>query len=88
MIAAKPARLTDIEAASAPVIACTAQQMLFDHGRVREGQTVVILGAAGMSAVTLSSSANRLELKSSRPRRRGASISFVRGALVLIRSGR
>ncbi len=47
MIAAKPARLTDIEAASAPVIACTAQQMLFDHGGVREGQTVVILGAAG-----------------------------------------
>jgi NADPH:quinone reductase-like Zn-dependent oxidoreductase len=47
MIAAKPARLTDSEAASVPVIASTAQQMVFDIGGVREGQTVVILGAAG-----------------------------------------
>jgi NADPH:quinone reductase-like Zn-dependent oxidoreductase len=47
MIAGKPARLTDVEAASAPVVACTAQQMLFDHARVQEGQTVVVLGAAG-----------------------------------------
>jgi NADPH:quinone reductase-like Zn-dependent oxidoreductase len=47
MIAAKPARLTDIEAASVPVIACTAEQMLFEHGNVRKGQTVVVLGAAG-----------------------------------------
>jgi NADPH:quinone reductase-like Zn-dependent oxidoreductase len=47
MIAAKPARLTGIEAASVPVIGCTAQQMLFDHGGVREGQTVVVLGGAG-----------------------------------------
>lgn len=47
MIAVKPARLTDIEAASVPVVGCTAQQMLFDHAGVREGQTVVILGGAG-----------------------------------------
>jgi NADPH:quinone reductase-like Zn-dependent oxidoreductase len=47
MIAAKPAGLTDIEAASVPVVGCTAQQMLFDHAGVRAGQTVVILGGAG-----------------------------------------
>jgi len=47
MIAVKPARLTDIEAASVPVVGCTAQQMLFDHAGVREGQTVVVLGGAG-----------------------------------------
>ena len=47
MIASKPARLTDVEAASAPVVACTAQQMLFDHAGVQKGQAVVVLGAAG-----------------------------------------
>lgn len=48
MIAVKPARLTDIEAASVPVVVGrTAQQMLFDHAGVRGGQTVAILGGAG-----------------------------------------
>jgi NADPH:quinone reductase-like Zn-dependent oxidoreductase len=48
MIAVKPARLTDIEAASVPVVVGrTAQQMLFDHAGVRAGQTVAILGGAG-----------------------------------------
>jgi NADPH:quinone reductase-like Zn-dependent oxidoreductase len=47
MIAVKPARLSDTEAASVPVVGCTARQMLFDHAGVREGQTVVVLGGAG-----------------------------------------
>jgi NADPH:quinone reductase-like Zn-dependent oxidoreductase len=47
MIAKKPTVLTHIEAASVPVIAVTAWQMLFEYARVAEGQRVLILGAAG-----------------------------------------
>jgi NADPH:quinone reductase-like Zn-dependent oxidoreductase len=47
MIAAKPARLSPIEAASAPVVAVTAWQMLFDYARAAPGQTVLIHGGAG-----------------------------------------
>jgi NADPH:quinone reductase-like Zn-dependent oxidoreductase len=47
MTAPKPKRLSFIEAASAPVGAVTAWQMLFDYARVTRGQTALILGAAG-----------------------------------------
>ena len=47
MIALKPSRLSSIEAASVPVVAVTAWQMLFDHGRVEAGQRVLVQGAAG-----------------------------------------
>ena len=47
MLAPKPLSLTDIEAASAPVVAVTAWQMLFDYAHAERGQTVMILGAAG-----------------------------------------
>jgi len=47
MVAKKPKRLTHIEAASVPVIAVTAWQMLFEYARVAAGQHVLILGAAG-----------------------------------------
>jgi NADPH:quinone reductase-like Zn-dependent oxidoreductase len=47
MIAAKPARLSMVEAASVPVVAVTAWQMLFEHARPAAGQTVMVLGAAG-----------------------------------------
>ena len=47
MIARKPKRLTHIEAASVPVVAVTAWQMLFEYARVAEGQRILILGAAG-----------------------------------------
>jgi len=46
-IAAKPRRLTVAEAASIPVVACTAWQMVFDHGRVDADKTVLVQGAAG-----------------------------------------
>ena len=46
-MAQKPKRLNFLEAASAPVVAVTAWQMLFDHARVTRGQTALILGAAG-----------------------------------------
>jgi len=47
MIALKPLGITDIEAASVPVVAVTAWQMLFDYAHAKPGQTVMILGAAG-----------------------------------------
>jgi NADPH:quinone reductase-like Zn-dependent oxidoreductase len=47
MVAQRPPRLSHVEAASVPVIAVTAWQMLFEYGNAKPGQTVMILGAAG-----------------------------------------
>jgi NADPH:quinone reductase-like Zn-dependent oxidoreductase len=47
MIARKPDALTHVEAASVPVVGCTAWQMLFDQGALKAGQTVVVLGGGG-----------------------------------------
>ena len=47
MVAAKPKTLNFIEAASVPVVAVTAWQMLFQYARVTAGQTVLIHGGAG-----------------------------------------
>jgi NADPH:quinone reductase-like Zn-dependent oxidoreductase len=47
MIAPKPQRLSSLEAASVPVVAVTAWQMLFEHAHPEAGQRVIILGAAG-----------------------------------------
>jgi NADPH:quinone reductase-like Zn-dependent oxidoreductase len=47
MIAQKPESLDFAAAASAPVVAVTAWQMLFDYARAQSGQSVLILGAAG-----------------------------------------
>ncbi len=47
MIASKPASLSFAEAASAPVVAVTAWQMLFEYANAKTGQTVLIHGAAG-----------------------------------------
>ena len=46
-LARKPQRLTFVEAASAPVVAVTAWQMLFERAAVTTGQTVLVLGASG-----------------------------------------
>ena len=46
-IAIKPASLRFVEAASAPVVAVTAWQMLFDRAKVERGQRVLVQGAAG-----------------------------------------
>jgi NADPH:quinone reductase-like Zn-dependent oxidoreductase len=46
-IARKPATLDFSHAASVPVVASTAWQMIFDRAAVSAGQTVLILGAAG-----------------------------------------
>ena len=47
MIARKPRSLNHAEAASAPVIAVTAWQMLFQYAQAMRGQTVMVVGAAG-----------------------------------------
>ncbi len=47
MIGPKPKGLSAVEAASVPVVACTAWQMLFDHGQVDAGKRVLVQGAAG-----------------------------------------
>jgi NADPH:quinone reductase-like Zn-dependent oxidoreductase len=47
MIAPSPRGLDDLAAASAPVIAVTAWQILFEYADAKPGQTVLIVGAAG-----------------------------------------
>ena len=47
MVAKKPGRLNHVEAASAPVVAVTAWQMLFEYAQAITGQSVLILGAGG-----------------------------------------
>jgi NADPH:quinone reductase-like Zn-dependent oxidoreductase len=47
MVARKPQSLNYVEAASAPVIAVTAWQMLFEYAQAKRGQTVIVIGAAG-----------------------------------------
>jgi NADPH:quinone reductase-like Zn-dependent oxidoreductase len=47
MMAPKPQTLDFVEAASAPVVAVTAYQMLFDYAHATAGQKVLIHGGAG-----------------------------------------
>jgi NADPH:quinone reductase-like Zn-dependent oxidoreductase len=47
MMAPKPRSLNFLEAASAPVVAVTAWQMLFEYAHAQAGQTVLIHGGAG-----------------------------------------
>ena len=47
MVARKPSGLSHVEAASIPVVAVTAWQMLFDYADVQPGQSVLVHGAAG-----------------------------------------
>jgi NADPH:quinone reductase-like Zn-dependent oxidoreductase len=47
MVAPRPRSLSLVEAASVPVVAVTAYQMLFDYAQMKAGQAVLIHGAAG-----------------------------------------
>ena len=47
MVTAKPRSMSFVEAASVPVVAVTAYQMLFDYAQLNSGQAVLIHGAAG-----------------------------------------
>jgi NADPH:quinone reductase-like Zn-dependent oxidoreductase len=46
-VAKKPAGITHVQAAALPVAGLTAWQAIFDHGGLREGQTLLVAGAAG-----------------------------------------
>jgi NADPH:quinone reductase-like Zn-dependent oxidoreductase len=47
MIARRPERLSDVDAAAVPVVAVTAWQALFDEAHLSRGQRILIHGAAG-----------------------------------------
>jgi NADPH:quinone reductase-like Zn-dependent oxidoreductase len=47
VLAAKPAGLSHVEAAALPMGGLSAWQALFDHGRLRDGERVIITGASG-----------------------------------------
>ncbi len=47
MVTTRPSSLSFVEAASVPVVAVTAHQMLFDYAHMKAGQAVLIHGAAG-----------------------------------------
>jgi len=47
VLAAKPQAVSDVEAAAIPLPALSAWQGLFEHGRLGEGQRVLIHGATG-----------------------------------------
>jgi NADPH:quinone reductase-like Zn-dependent oxidoreductase len=47
MIALKPKRLSFVQAASVPVVAVTAWQMLFEHADIARGERVLVHGGAG-----------------------------------------
>lgn len=71
MLARKPRSLNFIQAASAPVVAVTAWQMLFDYAGVVSGQTALIHGAAGnvgAYAVQLAKSADVRVIGTAGPR--------------------
>jgi NADPH:quinone reductase-like Zn-dependent oxidoreductase len=47
MLAHKPRQLSHVEAASVPVVACTAWQLVHTYGRVHRTERVLVHGAAG-----------------------------------------
>jgi NADPH:quinone reductase-like Zn-dependent oxidoreductase len=55
-VAPKPANLTFEQAATVPVSACAALHALRDQGRVRPGQQVLVVGAAGAATTSSSTS--------------------------------
>jgi NADPH:quinone reductase-like Zn-dependent oxidoreductase len=47
VLAPKPAALSHVEAAALPMGGLSAWQALFDHGRLRRGERVIVTGATG-----------------------------------------
>ena len=81
MIALKPRSLDNIAAASVPVIAVTAKQMLFDHAGLSKGKRVLVHGAAGnvgAYAVRMAHAAGMYVLATARPSE--AAMAYVSGA--------
>ncbi len=78
MVAAMPRSLSFVEAASLPVVAVTAYQMLFDYAQMEAGQAVLIHGAAGnvgAYAVQLAKQAKLQVFATAGP----ADVDYVRG---------
>ena len=78
MVAARPRSLSFVAAASAPVVAVTAYQMLFDYAQMKAGQSVLIHGAAGNVGAYVVQLAKQAELQvfaTSGP----AELDYVRG---------
>src|SRR5579871_1031366 len=78
MVSAKPRSLSFVEAASVPVVAVTAYQMLFDYAQMKAGQAVLIHGAAGnvgAYAVQLAKQAELQVFATAGP----ADVDYVRG---------
>ena len=78
MVAAKPRSLSFVDAASVPVVAVTAYQMLFDYAQMKAGQAVLIHGAAGnvgAHAVQLAKQAELQVFATAGP----ADLDYVRG---------
>lgn len=78
MVAAMPSSLSFVEAASVPVVAVTAYQMLFDYAQLKSGQAVLVHGAAGnvgAYAVQLAKQAELQVFATAGP----ADLDFVRG---------
>lgn len=63
MVASRPRSLSFVEAASVPVVAVTAYQMLFDYAQMKAGQAVLIHGAAGNVGAYAVQLARQAELK-------------------------
>jgi NADPH:quinone reductase-like Zn-dependent oxidoreductase len=63
MVASRPSSLSFVEAASVPVVAVTAYQMLFDYAQMKAGQAVLIHGAAGNVGAYAVQLARQAELK-------------------------
>ncbi len=78
MVAAKPRSLSFVDAASVPVVAVTAYQMLFDYAQMKASQAVLIHGAAGnvgAHAVQLAKQAELQVFATAGP----ADLDYVRG---------
>ncbi|HEY1654050.1 MAG TPA: NADP-dependent oxidoreductase [Candidatus Tumulicola sp.] len=69
-VASKPRTLDFAAAASVPVVAVTARQMLFDRAAVKRGQSVLVQGAAGSVGAYVVQMAHRA----------GANVTAVAGA--------
>ena len=67
-LAKMPQRMGFTEAASVPVVACTAWQMVFEYGALDKTKRVLVHGAAGTSAPMPCSWASGLLRKWSPPR--------------------
>jgi NADPH:quinone reductase-like Zn-dependent oxidoreductase len=78
MTALKPPEVSFNEAAAAPVVGCTAWQMVFDHGRIDASKRVLIHGGAG--------NVGALAVQLARPRAREVIVTALSNELAIVRA--